>query len=196
MQTIYYIIIYYYNVKIFRKRIFVTPNPTTATLSQAMRHSVGAPPFPYINGRYRRLYRRRRLQFATGVDTVQGSESPLQEALQAKASTVRYSRRNLGTCAFARVRCEPSAVCVRLLRRRMLRRARFAGSETPRPALAWRRRPLLTALSLASCSKHKSRGSSSLRYLPAPPPVTTSCRYLPLPWPVTTPSATFRRHRP
>ena len=58
-----------------------------------MRHSVGAPPFPYMDGRYRRRYRRRRLQSATGVDTVKGSESPLQEALQAKASTVRYGSR-------------------------------------------------------------------------------------------------------
>ena len=124
----------------------MTPNPTTATRSQAMRHSVGAPPLPYMDGCYRRLYRRRRLQSATGVDTVKGSESPLQEALQAKASTVRYSRRNLGTCAFARVRCEPSAVCVRLLRRRMLRRARFAGSETPPPCACLASAPSLDSL--------------------------------------------------
>ena len=65
----------------------------------------------------------------------------------------------------------------------------------PRPALAWRRRPLLPALSLASCSKHKSRGSSSLRSLPTPPPVTASFRSLPQPCPVTAPSAPFRRHR-
>ena len=92
----------------------------------------------------------------------------------------------------------------------------------PRLALAWRRRPLLPALSLASCSKHKSRGGSSLRSLsdatarnyllplpsaalsrnnplrslPAPPPETASFRSLTQPWPVTTPSAPFRRHRP
>ena len=34
-----------------------------------MRHSVGAPPLPYIDGCYRRLYRRRRLQSATVVAT-------------------------------------------------------------------------------------------------------------------------------
>ena len=46
-----------------------------------------------MNGCFRRRYRRRRLQSATGVDTSKGSESTLQEALQAKASTVRYGSR-------------------------------------------------------------------------------------------------------
>ena len=32
----------------------MTPNPTTATRSQAMRHSVGAPALPYMDGCYMR----------------------------------------------------------------------------------------------------------------------------------------------
>ena len=32
----------------------MTPNPTTATRSQAMRHIVGAPALPYMNGCYMR----------------------------------------------------------------------------------------------------------------------------------------------
>ena len=68
MQTIYYIIIYYYNVKIFRKRNFCDPEPD---------HVNPKPSYaPFCRSATVAIY-----------------ERLIQEALQAKASTVRYGSR-------------------------------------------------------------------------------------------------------
>ena len=113
-----------------------------------------------------------------GGATAEVVPSPLREQIQAKAAKVRYRRR------YGRRRLQSATVVATsahvLLRACVasLRRSAFGCSvgacsggpasrvrRRPRLALAWRRRPLLPALSLASCSKHKSRGGSSLRSL-------------------------------
>ena len=151
----------------------MTPNPTTATRSQAMRHSVGAPLRHIYTSRkrdkggatadgsgnlrrelrpvaakvrYRRRYGRGRLQSATVVATAEVVSSPLRSSLRPRSSPVRYGRRYFGTCAYARVRCEPTTAYVRLLRLRMLWRDRFAVSATPPPCACLASTPSLVRL--------------------------------------------------
>ena len=59
----------------------MTPNPTTATRSQAMRHSVGAPALPYRTADTGVSSGRWRQQGAEGVVTVQGCGRERKEAV-------------------------------------------------------------------------------------------------------------------